>query len=356
DFGYEKVDAIGSAGGIVLIWDNTYFVETKAMGDEGYLAVVRIVLKCAKITKNRTISTQDQKPQRKAGSGSKFSANNHNEAQFVQSPNLGTILAQRSKPKPSKVKCQSPGTKCVNFSKLQEGLKVPSCQSSRLKWERKLSDHCSLVLMDKNIDFGPKPFHCFDAWMEEKECEDIVKYCWEKSLKNEATKWEVIAESRDLEEVELDRWKEARKGWVEKDKPEGLNVTLKDAVRTGLYKGGIRVHNEEVEGLANRIRCLAGKIPFTYLGIPIGVNMKKVDSWKVIMEKFKKSLGNWKTKMISCGGRLTLIKLRVKIKNLMDEHKVVVDVKKHGSEPTMESVSVLDKRPFSRDDRCAIVV
>nr|GFB45127.1 transposon TX1 [Tanacetum cinerariifolium] len=197
--------------------------------------------------------------------------------------------------------------------------------------------------MDKNIDFGPKPFHCFDAWMEEKECEDIVKYCWEKnvfsinpysrfrgklknvkeglkalskikfgdlheikSLKNEATKWEVIAESRDLEEVELDRWKEARKGWVEKDKQrdvneeeiweavkqcgskkapghdgfnfgflkkfwgiikadvfpdfgiqdgeggqasdplspflylvaaEGLNVTLKDVVRTGLYKG-----------------------------------------------------------------------------------------------------------------------
>nr|GEW72060.1 putative myosin, putative [Tanacetum cinerariifolium] len=37
---------------------------------------VRIVLKLAKIIKSRTISTQDQKPQRKAGSGSKFSANN----------------------------------------------------------------------------------------------------------------------------------------------------------------------------------------------------------------------------------------------------------------------------------------
>nr|GEW70886.1 hypothetical protein [Tanacetum cinerariifolium] len=47
----------------------------------------------------------------------------------------GTILAQRSKPKTSKVKSQSPGTKCVNFSKLQEGLKLLSCQSSRLKGE-----------------------------------------------------------------------------------------------------------------------------------------------------------------------------------------------------------------------------
>ncbi|GJS00247.1 reverse transcriptase domain, reverse transcriptase zinc-binding domain protein, partial [Tanacetum coccineum] len=76
--------------------------------------------------------------------------------------------------------------------------------------------------------------------------------------------------------------------------------------KTKLY--GIEVHNEEVEGLANRIGCLAGKMSFTYHGIPIGVNMKKVDSWKVIMEKFKKRLGKWKTKMISCGGRLTLIK------------------------------------------------
>nr|GEV07325.1 retrotransposon protein, putative, Ty1-copia subclass [Tanacetum cinerariifolium] len=39
--------------------------------------------------------------------------------------------------------------------------------------------------------------------------------------------------------------------------------------------------------------------------------------------------------------------IQVKIKNLMDEHKVMVDVKIHGSEPALESVSVLDKRPFS---------
>nr|GEZ23289.1 reverse transcriptase domain, reverse transcriptase zinc-binding domain protein [Tanacetum cinerariifolium] len=103
-------------------------------------------------------------------------------------------------------------------------------------------------------------------------------------------------------------------------RPEGLNVTLKDAVRnewkesdainlmrimecvkqasglkinankTNLY--GIRVHSEEVEGLANRTGCSARKMPFTYLDIPISLNMKNFDSWKVIMEKFKKRLGN----------------------------------------------------------------
>ena len=39
-----------------------------------------------------------------------------------------------------------------------------------------------------------------------------------EDLKNEATKWELLAESRELDEEELDRWKEARKGWLEKDK------------------------------------------------------------------------------------------------------------------------------------------
>nr|GEX34243.1 reverse transcriptase domain-containing protein [Tanacetum cinerariifolium] len=80
------------------------------------------------------MSTQDQKPQRKAGSGSKFSSNNLTmKLNLSKFQSLGTIFAQRSKPKPSKVKCQSPGTKCVNFSKLQEGLKLPKSQSSRSK-------------------------------------------------------------------------------------------------------------------------------------------------------------------------------------------------------------------------------
>nr|GFA90446.1 uncharacterized mitochondrial protein AtMg00810-like [Tanacetum cinerariifolium] len=57
-----------------------------------------------KINKNQTISTQDQKPQRKARSGSKFSSNNLTmKLNLSKFQSLGTILAQRSKPKPSKV-------------------------------------------------------------------------------------------------------------------------------------------------------------------------------------------------------------------------------------------------------------
>ncbi|GKE02928.1 putative RNA-directed DNA polymerase, eukaryota, reverse transcriptase zinc-binding domain protein [Tanacetum coccineum] len=126
---------------------------------------------------------------------------------------------------------------------------------------------------------------------------------------------------------------------------ECLNVTLKDAIRTGLYKGVkigtsdipishlqyvddtlifeewkeskarnlmrimkcvkqasslkinsnktklyvIGVHNEEVEGLANQIGCLAGKMPFTYLGNG-NRTLIWLDSWigdgVVLNEKF----------------------------------------------------------------------
>ena len=39
-FGYAKVDAIGSSGGIITMWDNSWFSNTSALGEEGLLAVV----------------------------------------------------------------------------------------------------------------------------------------------------------------------------------------------------------------------------------------------------------------------------------------------------------------------------
>ncbi|GJS94432.1 RNA-directed DNA polymerase, eukaryota [Tanacetum coccineum] len=39
-FGFAKVDAIGSAGGVLTIWDNSWFFDTTAMGEEGFVAVV----------------------------------------------------------------------------------------------------------------------------------------------------------------------------------------------------------------------------------------------------------------------------------------------------------------------------
>ncbi|KAJ9566349.1 hypothetical protein OSB04_002315 [Centaurea solstitialis] len=65
---------------------------------------------------------------------------------------------------------------------------------------------------------------------------------------------------------------------------------------------GIRVPEEEVLGWAS------GSLPFTYLGLPVGVSMKRVSHWEKVITKFKNKLSGWKAKWLSFGGRLTLVK------------------------------------------------
>ncbi|GJW92396.1 hypothetical protein Tco_0169949 [Tanacetum coccineum] len=43
-FGYSNVNVVGSSGGILTVWDNTWFFDTKAMGEEGLLAVCPLIL------------------------------------------------------------------------------------------------------------------------------------------------------------------------------------------------------------------------------------------------------------------------------------------------------------------------
>ncbi|GJU68897.1 hypothetical protein Tco_1255156 [Tanacetum coccineum] len=54
--------------------------------------------------------------------------------------------------------------------------------------------------------------------------------------------------------------------------------------------------------------CDIGEFPFTYLGLPTGENMKRINAWNLVVEKFKKRLGEWKARMMSFGGCLTLVK------------------------------------------------
>ncbi|XP_071705309.1 uncharacterized protein [Rutidosis leptorrhynchoides] len=48
---------------------------------------------------------------------------------------------------------------------------------------------------------------------------------------------------------------------------------------------GVGVSHGEVEELALRMGCLAGKFSFTYLGLPIGAKMKKICDWDSVKEK-----------------------------------------------------------------------
>ncbi|XP_071727581.1 uncharacterized protein [Rutidosis leptorrhynchoides] len=51
-----------------------------------------------------------------------------------------------------------------------------------------------------------------------------------------------------------------------------------------------------------------GTLPFIYLGLPIGANLKKLSSWKPDIDKFEKRLSDWRARSVSFGSRLTLVK------------------------------------------------
>ena len=51
-----------------------------------------------------------------------------------------------------------------------------------------------------------------------------------------------------------------------------------------------------------------GKLPTTYLGLPLEVPHKSCKVWDVIEERFKRKLATWKKEYLSKGRRLILIK------------------------------------------------
>ena len=39
-------------------------------------------------------------------------------------------------------------------------------------------DHCPVLLISKNVDWGPKPFWMLDCWLQDKSFKDVVINCW----------------------------------------------------------------------------------------------------------------------------------------------------------------------------------
>ncbi|KAJ9556044.1 hypothetical protein OSB04_010658 [Centaurea solstitialis] len=81
----------------------------------------------------------------------------------------------------------------------------------------------------------------------------------------------------------------------------GIRINLS---KCNLY--GIGVSDMEVKDVADRIGCKASHLPFIYLGLPVGSNMKKSASWTVVVEKVSKKLSSWKANSLSIGGRFIL--------------------------------------------------
>ena len=71
---------------------------------------------------------------------------------------------------------------------------------------------------------------------------------------------------------------------------------------------GIGAGEEETREWAGILGCVSGSLPFQYLGVPVGANLKLVKNWQPIIDRFHAKLSIWKATTLSFGGRLTLVK------------------------------------------------
>lgn len=83
----------------------------------------------------------------------------------------------------------------------------------------------------------------------------------------------------------------------------GLKVNVH---KSSIY--GVGVHLADVQHMAEGFGCLGNNLPFIYLGVKVGANMMRLNSWSDVVKKMSNKLSTWKAKTLSVGGRLTLLK------------------------------------------------
>ncbi|KAK7410878.1 hypothetical protein VNO78_02073 [Psophocarpus tetragonolobus] len=66
---------------------------------------------------------------------------------------------------------------------------------------------------------------------------------------------------------------------------------------------GLNVQNSFTRAVSNLLNCIVSTPPFKFLGIPVGVNPRKVETWKPILEQFQRKLAAWRAQHMSFAGR-----------------------------------------------------
>ncbi|XP_028064073.1 uncharacterized protein LOC114267248 [Camellia sinensis] len=86
---------------------------------------------------------------------------------------------------------------------------------------------------------------------------------------------------------------------------------LMSSLKINFYKSivyGVGVRDNLVKVFVTKLNCLSQKLPMNYLGLPLGANLRRMSTWKPMVDKFKSKLASWKKRYLSFVGRLTLIK------------------------------------------------
>nr|GEY89195.1 RNA-directed DNA polymerase, eukaryota [Tanacetum cinerariifolium] len=83
----------------------------------------------------------------------------------------------------------------------------------------------------------------------------------------------------------------------------GLNINVQ---KSNLM--GVGVNHYDLFEAASKLGCFILNTPFKYLGVTVGSSISRVRAWEDSLRKLKLRLSKWKSKTLSIGGRLTLLK------------------------------------------------
>ncbi|KAL4362975.1 hypothetical protein GQ457_04G017100 [Hibiscus cannabinus] len=70
----------------------------------------------------------------------------------------------------------------------------------------------------------------------------------------------------------------------------------------------VNVEDQQIDQWASLLCCKSERFPCQYFWLPLGAVKNLVHLWAPIVEKFKNKLAGWKAKMLSFGGKITLVK------------------------------------------------
>jgi len=71
---------------------------------------------------------------------------------------------------------------------------------------------------------------------------------------------------------------------------------------------GVNIASSWLNEVASVLSCKVGKVPFLYLGMPIGGNPRRLCFWEPIVNRIKSRLSDWNSRFLSFGGRWVLLK------------------------------------------------
>ncbi|XP_071740797.1 uncharacterized protein [Rutidosis leptorrhynchoides] len=207
NFGYIQKEVVGNSGGLLLVWDTSCFEALDAMGNEFFLAV---------------------RGKWKSSGQESFIVNvygpHDDKGKKLMLESLGNLLGANDaawlfcgdfnevRDRNDRLNCEFLEYRANRFNRFiasnslieipisgrhftrisEDGTKLSKLDRffvtekflnlwedlSIIALDRKLSDHCPLVLRDKVIDYGLKPFKVFDAWFDKEDVGQVISEAW----------------------------------------------------------------------------------------------------------------------------------------------------------------------------------